>query len=65
MTDKKCYVCGGKIIIYLDNVTQKMITWDGKEKELCDGCYKSYLSGIEIYQKNNPEWIRPKVKKDE
>lgn len=62
---EKCYTCNGKITIYLDNDTQKMITWDKREEKLCDVCYKSYSIGIEIYQKNNPEWIRPKVKEDE
>lgn len=61
----KCYICNGKIITYLDNDSQCMITWNLQKKELCDICYKNHISGISVYIQNNPDWIYPKVKEDE
>lgn len=70
-TFSKCYVCGLDLDSQKikeqhqgDNTPLKsyptMTLFNGQKKELCGSCYKNHIQGIEIYQKNNPNWNYPK-----
>ena len=70
-----CYICGLDLMKeYRKDTTQQndlkesvqkfptMIRYDGQKKELCASCYKNHLSGMAIYQENNPNWKPPKAR---